>query len=102
MQNHAISLDQKEIRGINAKHVVWLIGVLSTILVAVMGTYYSTANKIEKTQDKVEQTQAEIQDIKSSKEVQDAQIKALNLNMQILEIKIARIETQLGIQNNTR
>lgn len=88
--NHAI--DQKEIRGVNARHVIWLIISLFSILTAVIGTYYSTANKIDRTQD-------DIQALKGSKDLQDAQIKALNLNMQMLEIRIVRLETQVGIQN---
>lgn len=99
--NHVATIDQKEIRGVTAKHVMWLIGALSSILIAVMGTYYSTAAKIDKTQDKVEQTQGEIQNLKSSKEVQDAQIKALNLNLQVLEIRIVKLETQMGINSNS-
>jgi hypothetical protein len=73
----------------------WLIGALSTILIAVMGTYYSTANKIDKTQD-------DIQTIKASKEIQDAQIKTINAQLQLLEIRIVRLETQITTQTAAR
>jgi hypothetical protein len=101
--NHsqAVAIDQREIRGINAKHIAWLIGTLFTILVSIMGTYYSSAAKQDKTQDKVEQIQIEIQGLKTSKDIQDAQIKALNLQMQALELRIVRMETVMGIQKET-
>lgn len=91
--NHAVSIEHKEIRGVTAKHIVWLIVGLCSILVSIMGTYYSTANKIDRTQE-------DIQNLKGSKDLQDAQIKALNLNMQVLEIRIVKLETQLGIQDH--
>lgn len=102
--NHqqAVAIDEKEIRGVNAKHVVWLIVTLCTILVSIMGTYSSTASKIDKTQDKIEQTQAEIQGLKMSKDIQDAQLKALNLNMQELELRIVRLETVMGLQTTNK
>lgn len=95
---HAVAIDEKEIRGINAKHVVWLIVTLCTILVSIMGTYYSTAAKIDTTQNKIEQTQVEIKSLKDSKEIQDAQLRALNLQMQAIELRIVRLETVMGIQ----
>jgi hypothetical protein len=91
MSTHTVSIDQKEIRGVTARHIALLIVSLFSILTAVMGTYYSTANKIDKTQD-------DIQSLKGSKELEDAQIKALNLNMQVLEIRIVKLETQMGLQ----
>ena len=93
--NHAVAIENKEIRGVTAKHVIWLIVALCSILASIMGTYYSTANKIDRTQE-------DIQTLKGSKDLQDAQIKALNLNMQVLEIRIVKLETQIGIQNNNR
>lgn len=91
--NHAVSIEQKEIRGVTARHVAWLIIGLFTILTTVLGTYYSTANKIDRTQD-------DIQTLKGSKDLQDTQIKALNLNMQVLEIRIVKLETQMGVEQN--
>lgn len=93
MSTHAVAIEQKEIRGVTPKHFFWLITALFTILTSVMGTYYSTANKIDRTQD-------DIQTLKGSKDLQDAQIKALNLNMQVLEIRIVKLETQLGVERN--
>jgi uncharacterized membrane protein (DUF106 family) len=92
-------IEQKEIRGITAKHIMWLIGVLCSILISVIGTYYSTVNKINSIQKDVSTTQDNIREFKGSKDLQDAQIKALNLNMQVLEIRIVKLETQLGIQS---
>lgn len=92
MNQHSEAIDQKEIRGINAKHVVWLIVSLCTILVSIMGTYYSTANKIDS-------MQKDMNSLSVSKEIQDAQIKALNLNLQQLELRIVKLETQVVISS---
>lgn len=91
--NHAVSIEHKEIRGVTAKHIVFLIVSLCSILVSVIGTYYSTANKIDS-------MQKDMNSMSVSRDIQDAQIKALNLNLQQLEIRIVKLETQMGIQEH--
>lgn len=102
--NHqqAVAIDHKEIRGINAKHLMWLIGTLCSILVSIMATYYSITYKIDKGNDRIEQVQSDIQTLKTSKEIQDAQIKALNLQMNALELRIVRLETVMGLKTDNK
>lgn len=93
MSINSVSIDQKEIRGVTARHIIWLIVSLCTILGSIIGTYYSTAGKIGL-------MQRDLTTLTVSKDIQDAQIKALNLNLQQLELRIVRLETQMGNQNN--
>ncbi len=82
-----VSIDEREIRGLQPKHIIWLIAVLCSILVSVMGTYFSIANKIEKTQD-------DIQMMKGYKEISEIQIKTINAQLQTIEIRLVKLEMQ--------
>lgn len=99
MQEEIIPIENREIRGITAKQMVWLFSMLCAILVSVVGTYFKiTAAVQQNAHDLVELSTKEEKDllrmtVEMDKVKQDCgRIVTDNGN---LELKILVLETEL-------
>lgn len=80
-------IEDKEIRGITIKQLLWLIGTLSGILITVILTYASINNKLN--------------NLINDRDVKDLQIKTINVELQAVEIRLVRLETQISSESRT-
>jgi hypothetical protein len=88
----SIPIEQREIRGMTTKQLIWLMGGICTILISVLSTYFSLKNTLSNNQnDIIQMKQYEI--------TNDLQIKTINMQLQTLEIRIVKLETESTKEN---
>lgn len=83
-----VSFENVPLPGITIKSAFWIIGGLVSILAAVIMTYASIVSKLDKSQEA-------ITEMKRGKEISDMQIRAIEVQLQTVEIRLVRLETQL-------
>jgi hypothetical protein len=88
-QNEPVLIEDKILAGITVRNVLWIISGLISILVAIITTYASIMNKLDKNQEA-------ITEIRRGKELTDMQMKTIQMQLQTIEIRLVRLETQLN------
>jgi hypothetical protein len=88
----SIPIEQREIRGITARQLIWLMSGICTVLIAVLTTYLSLVNKLSNNQNDIVQ-------MKQYQITNDLQIKTINMQLQTLEIRIVKLETESTKEN---
>ena len=81
------SFENTPLPGITVKSAFWIIGGLVSIFASVIMTYASIMSKMDKSQDA-------IAEMKRGKEITDMQIRAIEVQLQTMEIRLVRLETQ--------
>jgi len=82
------SFENTTIPGVTVRSAFWIIGGLVSIFASVIMTYASIVNKMDKSQEA-------IAEMKRGKEITDMQIRAIEVQLQTMEIRLVRLETQL-------
>jgi len=83
-----VSIENTPLPGVTVKSAFWIIGGLVSIFASVIMTYASIMNKMDKSEDA-------ITEIKRGKEITDMQIRSIEVQLQTMEIRLVRLETQL-------
>lgn len=81
-------LEDKEIRGVTAKQLIWLFGSLGSILVAVLVNYFSIVGRIDRVNDGMD-------NIRQSNQMLQIEIEKIKTQQNNLEIRLLTIEVQL-------
>lgn len=99
MNQETIPIDERPISGITPKHVVWLIGTLSSILLAVLWTYFSITNKLDRSYDSIEALtkRQQLLEAEADSKTKELQIEIANIkkDQQTLQIQILTLQVQL-------
>lgn len=95
-----VPLEEKEIRGVTLKQILWLIGGLGTILATVIGTYVSITYKLDRVNEQIQDLGAskrlQEQLIQNLKDNQENQNKSFMLQLQTMEIRVVKLETEVS------
>lgn len=87
------NLENKMLQGITLRTALWFVGGIVSILTSVILTYSSIMNKLEKSQDA-------IGEIRKGKEITDIQLRTIEMQLQTMEIRVVRLETELKTSKN--
>ena len=87
-QNDTLPIESRMLTGLTVKTALALVGGLISILVSVVTSYASIINKLDRTQEAV-------LEMRRNKELTDMQLKALEVQLQTVEIRLVRLETQM-------
>lgn len=85
-------LEDKEIRGLTPKQIIWCFGVAGSILISILFNYFAIVGKIEKISDGMEMQRQNMQ-------VLTIEIEKLKTEQNNIQIRLLTLEVQLKNKN---
>jgi hypothetical protein len=99
MEHVETTFENKEIRGITLRQIIGLFLFLATILISVVMTYSSITNKLDRVTEQMldlnSSKKFQEQLIQNLKDNQENQNKAFQLQLQTMEIRVVKLETEV-------
>lgn len=96
-----IPIENKEVRGLTLKQLLWTIGGICSFIVFIVGTYFSILSKLNKTEERMEQMQDSFLEMKNERKGFDNSMNAkLNkLENQFVDMQIKQIRYELVLKD---